>query len=387
MRIALVLDRYEPGRGGLEHWADDLVRWLIGRGHGVDVVAFEAEAAAIPTGARAHLVASRPGHLERADAVARRLEELTVDIVHDLGVGWRYDVLQAQGGCKLASARRSLRSLPPWRRLLRTLDPRYRRRIAAMRRLESRQYAAGGGLVISVSRLVQSEVTRRFGVAPERLRVVHNGVDTARFSPRSNPDARESLRRRLGVGDRVVFLMAAHNYLLKGVGTALHALRLLERRGAGRAHLAVIGCGPVAAYARVARRLGVQHRVTLCGRVDDQVPYFHAADVLLHPTFYDACSLVLLEGWACGLPAIASASDGAAELMTAGIEGIVLEDPGDAEELAAAMAVMLDPAVRERMGGRARALAERHPLTASFEAIERLYFEAAAARRSAACRR
>ncbi len=256
-----------------------------------------------------------------------------------------------------------------------------------MRRLESRQYAAGGGLVISVSRLVQSEVTRRFGMAPERLRVVHNGVDTARFSPRSNSDARESLRRRLGVGDRVVFLMAAQNYRLKGVGTALRALRLLERRGAGPAHLAVIGCGPVAAFARVARRLDVQHRVTLCGRVDDQVPYFHAADVLLHPTFYDACSLVLLEGWACGLPVIASAFDGAAELMTAGIEGIVLEDPGDAEELAAAMAAMLDPAVRLQMGGRARALAQRHPLAANFEAIEQLYSEAAAARRSAACLR
>jgi len=48
---------------------------------------------------------------------------------------------------------------------------------------------------------------------------------------------------------------------------------------------------------------------------------------------------------------------------------------------------MLDPAVRERMGDRARSLAERHPQTVSFEAIERLYFEAAAARRSAACRR
>jgi UDP-glucose:(heptosyl)LPS alpha-1,3-glucosyltransferase len=387
MRIALVLDRYDPGRGGLEHWADELVRWLVGRGHGVDVVAFDAQAAAIPAGVTLHLVASRPGHLERAAAAARDLEELTVDVVHDLGVGWRYDVLQAQGGCKLASARRSARSLTPWRRVLRTLDPRYRRRIAALRRLESRQYAAAGGLVVSVSRFVQRELTRRWRIAPERLRVVHNGVDLMRFSPCSDPDARRSLRRRLGVGDRVVFLMAARNYRLKGAGTALRALRVLERRDGSHAHLVVIGNESDATFARVARRLGVADRVTFCGRVDDQVPYVHAADVLLHPTFYDACSLALLEGWACGLPVIASAFDGAAELMNTATEGIVLEDPGDAGELAEAMAVMLDPAVRERMGGRARELAERHPQTASFEEIERLYLEAAAARRSAACRR
>ena len=381
LRVALVLDRYDPRRGGLEHWAHELVRWLVVRGHEVRIVAFDAVASAIPDGVAVNLVPARPGHLERAAAVARRLDEVEVDVVHDLGVGWRYDVLQPQGGSKLASARQSLRSLPLWRRALRTLDPRYRRRIAEMRKLESRQYAAPSGLVVSVSRLVHSELALRFGVAADRLRIIYNGVDTARFSPGDSPQERALLRRRLAAGERVLFLIATHNYWLKGVHTALRALRMMERRGADSAHLAVIGRGPVAAFERKARQLGVAHRVTFCGPVGDQVPYLRAADVFLHPTFYDACSLAVLEAWACGLPVITSVYNGAAELMTPGIEGMIVRDPASAAELAAAMGAMLDEPSRRAMGANARHLALQHPLEANFTAIEQTYRDAVAARR------
>ena len=45
------------------------------------------------------------------------------------------------------------------------------------------------------------------------------------------------------------------------------------------------------------------------------MPYYAAADLYVHPTFYDPCSLVVLEAAACGLPIITSRYNGAAELF------------------------------------------------------------------------
>ena len=81
-------------------------------------------------------------------------------------------------------------------------------------------------------------------------------------------------------------------------------------------------------FAKLAEKLGIAHAVTFLGLVDP-VPYYAAADVFVHPTWYDPCSLVTLEASSSGLPVITSRFNGAAELMIHGKEGFVLPDPGD----------------------------------------------------------
>ena len=54
---------------------------------------------------------------------------------------------------------------------------------------------------------------------------------------------------------------------------------------------------------------------------------YFAADYLVHPTFYDPCSLVALEALACGLPVITTRYNGASELLTPPTDGIVIDTP------------------------------------------------------------
>jgi UDP-glucose:(heptosyl)LPS alpha-1,3-glucosyltransferase len=98
-----------------------------------------------------------------------------------------------------------------------------------------------------------------------------------------------------------------------------------------------------------------------------------AADIFVHPTFYDPCSLVLLEALACGLPAITTRFSGAAELMQSGVHGFVLPDPADSRMLAKTMGRLLDPGLRTRMGNAARQLALKCTAQNSFEQILATY--------------
>jgi UDP-glucose:(heptosyl)LPS alpha-1,3-glucosyltransferase len=95
--------------------------------------------------------------------------------------------------------------------------------------------------------------------------------------------------------------------------------------------------------------------------------------VYVQPTFYDPCSLVVLEALASGLPVITSRFNGASELMTAGREGDLLDDPGDDAELASRLRPLLCGEVRKRMGQAARALALDHTLERNCEEVVSVY--------------
>jgi UDP-glucose:(heptosyl)LPS alpha-1,3-glucosyltransferase len=107
--------------------------------------------------------------------------------------------------------------------------------------------------------------------------------------------------------------------------------------------LIVVGNAKCARYESLARRLGVHDRVKFLGfRADPRDAYF-AADFLIHPTFYDPCSLVVLEALACGLPVVTTQYNGASELLTPLVDGLIVKDPHDARELGGAITEMCDP--------------------------------------------
>ena len=159
--------------------------------------------------------------------------------------------------------------------------------------------------------------------------------------------------------EEVLALLIAHNFRLKGVATLLRAMQCLVAQGR-EVRLVVVGGKRLGWWRGRARSLGLDRRVTFAGLVDDTVPYYAAADMYVHPTFYDSCSLVVLEAAACGLPIITSRYNGAAELFREPREIRLISDPGDARELAAAMAGLLDEPVRRRMGLAARQVALAH---------------------------
>ena len=150
-------------------------------------------------------------------------------------------------------------------------------------------------------------------------------------------------------------------------------------------HLAVVGGKPkhAMAYRPMAARHGASGVVSFVGTVEDTVRYYAAADLYVQPTFYDPCSLVALEALASGLPVVTSQFNGVAELMTEGIHGSILPDPGDVDALTTRLHAMLDSTQRHRMGEAARSLALQHTFQANCDRIEAVYQAVAGSRLAA----
>ena len=95
---------------------------------------------------------------------------------------------------------------------------------------------------------------------------------------------------------------------------------------------------------------------TFVGPVEDTLPYYAAADIYVHPTIYDTCSLVVLEAAACGLPVVTTAATAPPSCSSDGRD-IFLGRPirRDDEALAAKVAVAVGPGgTRERWADAAR---------------------------------
>ena len=370
-RILVVLDHVDKNYGGLESWADQWTRWLAARGHEVHVAAFDIAPGNPGPGIIPHLLPRASGRLGRAAEVERFARQECFDIIHDLGVGWHFNILQPQAGSRVTNARQDLLALDRWAALKRRLSPWNARRNREYLALEKRQYGPGAGIIIAVSRLVADDLRRRYDVDPGRIRIVHNGIDLKRLEGLDPAECRAGLRKSLGLHDQVLFLFAGHNFRLKGLGPAIEALSCLRKAGRS-CHLAVIGRGPGEEFRALASRRGVSDRISFHGPIVDVRPFFHGADAFLLPSFHDACSLAVEEAWACGLPVITTRFAGIAELMTPGVEGWVLEDPRDARAMAGRMESLLDPGLRSRMSASARELGARQSLENNFSRIEEI---------------
>jgi UDP-glucose:(heptosyl)LPS alpha-1,3-glucosyltransferase len=384
MRIGVVIEHFNPQRGGAEQWTYQFTERLLALGHEVHVVAgaFSESTASMPI-YRHHLPRTR-GRLEFAAAAERKLRGLPLDVIHDMGSGWYCDVFESHDGSRYAQWEQKLRTLPwalrPLKRRLTRVLPRYQE----FRRLLARQFADPGRVILALSRMVAMDYLHYHGVHPEQIRLIYNGVDTERFSPDHQRQHRESMRRNLGVEDgEVLLLFVGHDFQRKGLATAIRATARLVRSGEP-VRMVVVGGRHQWRPMQLARRLGAGRAVTFAGSVFDTVPYYAASDVYVLPTFYDPCSLGVLEAAGSGLPSVTSRFNGAGEMLTDGVNGLLMDDPADDEELAERIRPLLDRERRTDMGRAARHFALEHTLQRNCDEIVAVYRDIAGVVRRAA---
>jgi len=384
VRIALVLERFDPARGGAATWTACFAAGLLQRGHEVHLLCRHL-------GARLEHPALVVHRLERprcktafAQAAEQRLRILQPEVIHDMGSGWYCHIFQPHAGCWHALVEQKLELVSPWLRpLKRTIDqwlPRHK----DLAKLAARQYADHRRIFAALSQRVAEHFRFWHDIPAERIRVIYNGVDPVRFSPEHRESLREPWRRKLGVGpDELLALCVAHNFRLKGVPTLLDAMVRLKRRGLP-VRLVVLGGRGLRAWRRRAARRGVDDCVHFPGFQPDVVPYYAAADLYVHPSLFDNCSLAVLEAAASGLPLVTSPCDGASELFRHGVEQFLLSDPRDPEELARRMELFFDAPTRTRMGLSARQTAQQCTMQRNIDQMLDLYEQVASARRRAA---
>src|SRR5262249_47633958 len=139
---------------------------------------------------------------------------------------------------------------------------------------------------------------------------------------------------------------------LKGLEPLLHAVQRLPEDRPFK--LLVAGSARNKEFEKLARDLGVADRVRFIGYCKEMRNCYFASDLLVHPTFYDPCSHVVLEAMTCGLPVITTRYNGASELLRPPREGYVIEDPHDHDHLAWCLTQLLDPSRRAACGLAAR---------------------------------
>lgn len=196
--------------------------------------------------------------------------------------------------------------------------------------------------------------------------VVHNGVDVQRFRPA--PDRDPDVRSRLGIPADAVVMGQVGTLVPHKRGDYLVELFGRLAPGHPRLHLVLVGDGPMASSLREqVDQLGLAGRITLTGYVDDVLPYYQdVIDINVSVSREEGLGLSILEGAACGLPAIACEAGGLRETIIDGQTGYLV-GVNDAEAfLDRTVTLALDEGLRASLGRAARRRIERDFTAASY---------------------
>jgi len=229
--------------------------------------------------------------------------------------------------------------------------------------------------VIAVSEETRNDVLRLFDVQPERVHVIHNGIDLDQYRRDSRVDA---LQARGVDPERPFVLFVGRITRQKGIIHLVNAIPQLDPQLqvallAGAPDTPEIGREMTERVAEVsAGRDGVIWVQEMLPRPEVIQFYSHAA-VFCCPSVYEPFGIINLEAMACETAVVASAIGGIPEVVVPGQTGELVElelkpgtfDPVDPERYVTGLAeainrVALDPALRERYGRNGRRRVEDH---------------------------
>ena len=347
-RVALVRGRYDPA-GGAERFVQGALAALHAEGASVTLVTRDWP------GGDGTAIVLRPFHIGSlwrdhafARAACRALAARRFDLVQSHERIPCCDIYRAGDGVHAQWLAERARVQSPLARLASRVSPRHRWLLAMERALFASPRLRA---VICNSEMVRGEIAARFPIDASKLVLIRNAVDAESFHPRMRETHRAAMRVQLAIpADAPVALHVGSGFERKGVATLLQALARSPRWWG-----VVVGRDKrLAHYTRLARELGVAGRVHFAGAVSDVRPWYAAADAFVLATLYDPQPNAALEAMASGLPVITTPKCGAAELLREGESGFV-RDALDAPGIAAALAALEEPRVRERMGDSARA--------------------------------
>lgn len=209
--------------------------------------------------------------------------------------------------------------------------------------------------VVTIAEALRRELIHR-GVPSQRITVVPNGVDTARFQPMERPSA---LARELGLHGGPVLAFIGSFYRYEGVDFLVQCLPRLRERVPG-AQLLLVGSGEQEPIVRRAASLMGQSLIFAGPVPYARVSQFYAlTDIFVCPRRRNRLTdlvtpLKPLEAMAMALPVLASDAGGLSELICHGQTGILFPAESQDALVEQAVALIREPELRKLLGSRAR---------------------------------
>jgi glycogen synthase len=385
MRIGILTNEYPPNvYGGAGVHVEYLTRELAaldGGRHFVRVLAFgdqeERSATLAVNGVQppARIAAQDPRHSKLFDTLMQDL--MMCGMATDLDIVHCHTWYSHFAGClvkqlqnvPLVLTTHSLEPHRPWK--VEQLGTAYH----ASNWLERTAYQNADG-VVAVSAAMKNDVQAIYHVDPDRVRIIHNGIDLQQYRPRPDP----GVLAQYGIRPDAPFVLFVGRITRqKGIVHLVNAIR--HFRGgvqivlcAGAPDTPEIAVEMTRAVERA--RAQSQHDIVWIQEMlpkDRVIAFYTHAAIFVCPSVYEPFGIINLEAMACETPVVASSVGGIPEVVEHGETGLLVVpeaisatevEPRNPEQfsrdLAAAVNVLLDdPALRQSMAEKARLRVER----------------------------
>jgi glycosyltransferase involved in cell wall biosynthesis len=221
--------------------------------------------------------------------------------------------------------------------------------------------------IVAVSQAVADALVRK-GTPRSKLVVIHNGLVTDRIDRLVSPADLDRWRERIGWRpDEVTAGIVARR---KDQVVVLRGLARVEIP----IHLVMAGVEATGELALAAREVPERHRVTFVPFDSDVRPLYDLVDLVLLPSRMEGLSQALLEAMALGKPVAVSAATGNLEVVTDGVDGLLVSPLDPAAWAGAITRLASDRNAAARLGDAARSTArEKFSLARTVERTEQLY--------------
>jgi glycosyltransferase involved in cell wall biosynthesis len=210
--------------------------------------------------------------------------------------------------------------------------------------------------LIAVSDFTKKELKRFYKISEDRIRVIHNGVDTVKFKPAAS---KRTVKEQLGFRpDCILILSVGRLYARKGLFTLIESMPTIVRKFPN-AKFVISGKGQSDEMKKLiahAKKLNVENNIVFTGYFPDRkLPtLYQAADIFAFSTFYEHHPFAVLEALSTGLPVVTTNVGGIPETIIDGKNGFTCQ-PFNAKQMSNRILYLLEhPGSAQEMGFEAR---------------------------------
>lgn len=207
--------------------------------------------------------------------------------------------------------------------------------------------------ILTVSEASKTDIHREYGVAPQRMHVVGNGIDTDTFRPLN----------QIQRDPQQLITTLSSDTPLKGFRFLLEALQILKQQGRPLRLLVIGTTGDRTDTRERIQKLGVAEQLTFTGRIEaaEIARHYARASVAIVPSLYEGFGYPAGEAMACQVPVVSTRAGALPEVVGEHEKTGILVEPGSASALASGIRQLLDNpdlAARIAKAGRDRVLGQ-----------------------------
>ncbi|MEM2932903.1 MAG: glycosyltransferase family 4 protein [Candidatus Pacearchaeota archaeon] len=239
-------------------------------------------------------------------------KEKGINIIHSHGAASTFCDVVTMNSCHKAYVKTT--------DLLRRISPR---NIIVI--LRENKVVKNAKLVIAVSKLVKKKLIKEYGIQPNKIKVIYNGINLKEFYFK---------RKFTQLKKREIRLLFIGNYFKrKGLKELLLALAIIKDKPF---KLFVAGKDNPNPYIKLSKKLGIAEKIFFLGHCKNVASLYKKSDIFVFPTKMEPCSLAELEAMAAGLALVISDKkfNGVAELLKDKGDCILIKNPSDPKEIA-----------------------------------------------------